>query len=68
MAIEAEHRVLVIDALVLAPDVPEGAEFLYDTNCFQWLKKHWTGISSFKWQTLSVRNTEICTAFNISMS
>lgn len=67
MAIEAEHRVLVIDALVLAPDVPEGAEF-YDKNCFQWLKKHWTGISSFKRQRLSVRNTEICMAFNISMS
>lgn len=57
MAIEAEYGVLVVDVVVLAPDVPAGMEFLWDNNCLKYLKKHWAGISSYyKRERLSVRN------------
>lgn len=68
MASEAEHGVLVIDILILAPDVPAGMEFLWDNNCLKYLKKHWAEISR---ERLSVRNTEICTCstgFNIGIN
>lgn len=65
MAIKAKHGVLVIDVLILAPDVPAAMELLWDNNYSKYLKKHWAEISIYykrKVINKKHRNLHLCSS------